>query len=230
MAPRHIERAGDPEIRYQRVPGFEQDVLGLDVAVDDVVAVRVAQGVGHLPADLERLLERELPLALEPLPQRLTLDERHDVVEEAGGFAGVVEGQDVGVAQARREANLPEKPLGAEAGGELGAENLESDRPVVLEVAGEVHHGHAARAEFPLDRVAGGEGGAQDFEGERHGRGPSRCRTSLGVRAALCPIHPRSGFPHSGQNFGEPSTSAPQPTHVVFGAKGVPHSGQNLPP
>ena len=44
-----------PKSATTRVAGGEQDVLGLDVAVDDAVLVRVAQGVGDLARDADRL-------------------------------------------------------------------------------------------------------------------------------------------------------------------------------
>ena len=48
------ERLADAEVRDERVPLVEQDVLGLDVAVHDVVAMRVVERVGHLLRDAER--------------------------------------------------------------------------------------------------------------------------------------------------------------------------------
>ncbi len=44
---------------------LEQDVPGLDVAVQHVVLVGKAQGVGHLGGDAQRVLERELFLAVQ---------------------------------------------------------------------------------------------------------------------------------------------------------------------
>ncbi len=79
------------------MPGGEQDVLGLDVAMHDVARMRVAQGGRHLADELERLLERELPLALQAVAQRLSLHVRHHVVEQAAGRTGVVDGEDVRV-------------------------------------------------------------------------------------------------------------------------------------
>ena len=57
--------------------------------------------------------------------------------------------------------DLAEEALGAEDGRELGAEDLEGDLAVVLQVVGAVDGGHAAAAELALDRVAVGEGSAQ---------------------------------------------------------------------
>ncbi len=57
---RAADGPGDAEVRHQRVPRIQQDVGRLDVAVDHVAAVRVAQRVRHLASDLERLGHREL--------------------------------------------------------------------------------------------------------------------------------------------------------------------------
>ena len=51
------------------------------------------------------------------------------------------------------ELDLALEALGAEAGGELGMEHLERDRPVVPEVLREVDRGHAPAPELALERV-----------------------------------------------------------------------------
>ena len=50
-----------------------------------------------------------------------------------------------------------EEALGAERGGELGAQDLDGDVAIVLEVVREIDGGHAARAELALDAVAVGQ-------------------------------------------------------------------------
>ena len=93
--------------------------------------------------------------------ERLAVDERHDIVEEAVGapFPAVEERQDVGVLQRRGGLDLHHEALGADDGGELGLQDLERHLAVVLEVLGQVHRGHAPLAELPLDAVAVGQGG-----------------------------------------------------------------------
>ena len=91
------DRPGDAEVGDQRVAVREQDVLGLDVAVDDALLVGVPERVGDLAGDPDGVVDRQLRLPVEPVAQRLALDERHDVVEEAVGLARVVQRQDVRV-------------------------------------------------------------------------------------------------------------------------------------
>ena len=80
------ERAGDAEVGDEGVAvAGEEQVLGLDVAVDHAVLVGVVQRLRRLAGDPERVLERELPLAPEPVAQALALDERHGEPELAGG-------------------------------------------------------------------------------------------------------------------------------------------------
>jgi len=58
------------------------------------------------------------------------------------------------VLQRGGEPDLAQEALGAEQGAQLGAEDLESDLPVVLGVPSEVDRGHAAASELALERVA----------------------------------------------------------------------------
>ena len=58
-------------------------------------------------------------------------------------------------------ADLPQEALGAERGGELRVQDLQRDRPVVLEVVGEVDRGHPPAPELALDRVAVGQSGLE---------------------------------------------------------------------
>ena len=55
------------------------------------------------------------------------------------------------------EPDLSLETLGAEAGGELGVQDLEGDRAAVLDVMSEKHGGHPPPAEFPFEPVRAGE-------------------------------------------------------------------------
>ena len=109
--------------------------------------------------------QRELGLARQPLPQRLPVNERHGEPEPAGRLAGIVHGEDVGVVETRGEPNLPNEPLRTQHLRKLRMQNLQGDRTVVPEIAGEIDRGHAATAELALERVAVRQGGFETFKG-----------------------------------------------------------------
>ena len=116
------------------------------------------------PADGERLVDRELPLAVEPLAQRLAPDVGHDIEEEPVGLAGVVQRQDVGVVERGGDPDLAGEAVGAEQRAELGPEHLDRHLAVVPEVVGQVDRRHAAPAELALDGVAALQRGAELFQ------------------------------------------------------------------
>src|SRR5207245_1312500 len=134
------------------------------------VLVRVAQRGRHSAGDLHRGVEWQPSLAPQAIPQRLALHVGHDVVEEARGGAGVVQGQDVRVREAGGDLDLAQETVRAERCREFGPQDLDRDEATVLLVPGEVDRGHPAAAEFTLDRVPPGEGGLQGGQRVGHGR------------------------------------------------------------
>ena len=108
-------------------------------------------GLGH----------RQLAAAGQAVAEGLALDVGHDVIEEAVGVARVDQAEDMGVLEPGGDLDLAGEPLGAERGGQLGAQDLHRHLAVVLQVLGEIHGRHAALAELALDAVAGGEGRLQ---------------------------------------------------------------------
>ncbi len=77
-----IDRARDAEISDDRVPAREQNILRLDIAVNDSLRVRVRQSVGCFAADLGGGVDGQLPLPMDPCPQRLAADVGHEIVEQ----------------------------------------------------------------------------------------------------------------------------------------------------
>ena len=176
---RRAHRAGDTEVRHHGRAARQHDVLGLDVAVHHPVAVRVGQRARHLGGDAERVFLGQLFLARQAVAQGFPFDVRHDVIEEAGRGAGVVQRQDVGMLQPGGGLDLAQKPLGAERRGELGVEDLDRHRSVVLQVLRQKHRRHAPTTQLPLDRVAVSEGLTEGVEQIGHGMwGPSLQRAT----------------------------------------------------
>ena len=54
----------DAEVHHHRAAVVQQNVLGLDVAMDHAVAMRVVERVGHFARDAHRLVDAELRLAV----------------------------------------------------------------------------------------------------------------------------------------------------------------------
>lgn len=133
---------------------LKEDVPGLDVAVDQIALVRVGEPAPDLAQDPRGLLERKCAVPIQPIAQRLSLEEGHDEVEEPVGFPGVVKAEDVWMVELRRDLDLTEKPLGAHRLTELGAEHLDRHRSSVLEVPRQVDDGHPTATELLLDLVA----------------------------------------------------------------------------
>ena len=77
--------------------------------------VRVLQRLRRLLRDAKRVLQRELPLPAQPVPQAFTFDIRHGEPVAPLGFAGVVDRQDVGVLEAGGELDLALEAVVAEA-------------------------------------------------------------------------------------------------------------------
>ena len=143
---------------------MQEDVLGLDVAVDHVLAVRIVERTRHLARDANRLGDRQLAFALESRAECLPRHERHHIVQQAVGVAAVEERQDVRMLQPRGRTDLAQEPLATERRAEVGMQHLDGDIAIVLEIMGEIHGGHAARAEFAFDAVVAGERRLQPFK------------------------------------------------------------------
>ena len=93
-------------------------------------AVGVGERLGDVAEEPHRVGDRQLAAPGQPVAERLALDVRHDVVEEAVGLARVEQRQDVGVLQAGGDLDLADEPLRAQRGRELGAEHLDRDLAV----------------------------------------------------------------------------------------------------
>ena len=145
---------GDPEVGDERDPVGEQDVLGLDVAVDQAVVVRMAQRARHLPGKPQRLVQRQLTLACEAGTQRFPLDVGHHIEEVVAGRAGVEERNDVRMIQPGRDLDLAQESILADGRHQRRFHQLDGDEPIVFDVLGEVDSRHPAAADFADHAIA----------------------------------------------------------------------------
>ena len=143
----------DPEIRDQRVPAGKEDVLGLDVPVNDTASVGMAEGVRDLERDLDRILDGKLPFADQPVAQGLALDERHHIVEQAVGFTGIDEPEDVRMLELGSEPDLALEAIAPHGDRQLGMKDLDGNLAAVTDVLRQEDGRHASAAKLSLDLV-----------------------------------------------------------------------------
>jgi len=135
---------------------------------------------GWLERDANRFVDGQLLLARKPRAERLPVHERHHIEEQTVRFTAVEQRQNVRVLQVCRDADCAQEPLDAEHRAELGAEDLERDRAVVLRVARQEHGGHAALPDLALDTVAIGERSGQARERISHAGRSVSCFAGFG--------------------------------------------------
>ena len=108
-----ILAAGQAEVDDHRLAPrtgrLDHDVGGLQVAVDDLLLVRLLQGQGEL-AHQRRDLALRPALVADQGRQRLALDVGHRQVKLAIDFPGVIHGAEVGVVERGRGAGLFQEP------------------------------------------------------------------------------------------------------------------------
>jgi hypothetical protein len=78
----------------------------------------------------------------------------HDVVEPAVDVARVVQRKDVRMLQPGGDVDLAEKPFATDRRPDLGVEDFDRHRSVVLMVLGQVDRGHPAPTEHALTSYA----------------------------------------------------------------------------
>ena len=170
---RHLRRAGarDAEVGHLDPPlAVDEDVVRLDVAVDEVLAVRDAQCGEDLARVVDRDRDRRGAAGGDQLLQAAPVEVLHRDVVGALGLPAVEDRDDVRVREARCVLRLA-----AEALDELlvvrvpVVQDLDRDPAAQFLVLGEVDVRHAAGAKLAHDLIATIEEGAD--ERVRYGHG-----------------------------------------------------------
>jgi hypothetical protein len=200
--PRGVGQLGQAEVDDLRVAVLgDQDVVGLEIAVNDPGAVRFAESVRDLGQDFDRAAERET--VLQRLAQRLALDQLHGDVVHFGpalraladrlyvhdrlGVSDLVNADDVRVAESRGRARFVGEAADAlPVAGQIGREDFEGNVAAQRAVVGAVDVAHRAGADEGDDLVAGDAGSG--LEGLTASRVGGCCFVGLTL-----PLHGRHG-------------------------------------
>ena len=155
----------------------EQDVGGLDVAVDQAGSVRGVQRRGDLRDDLGGPLGRQRPLVLEQPVQVGARHVAHDEIQLPLGLARAVDRHHVRVVDQRREPRLALEALAeGRIGGAIGRDQLQRDGPPEVELDRPVDDAHAASARDRFDAEV-----AEDVTGGERGHPPMMARSNHGA-------------------------------------------------
>ena len=102
---------GQAKVEHLRVSRTgNEDVGGLDVAMDDPFCVRLRQRLADLHSQLDHPVHRHR-LAADRVLERLPLEQLHSDERRAVVLADLVDGADVGVVERRRRARLAQEAL-----------------------------------------------------------------------------------------------------------------------
>ena len=146
---------GQPEVGQPRdAVDVEQDVRGLDVAVNDSGAVQGVESRRHVGGDAHDVVERKRPLGVDALGDG---DAGHELEREvvlAVGLARVEQADEVAVLDRARRARLAQQAADQSLVAREGRfEQLQSDDVAGLPVRRAEHLAHAALAQDRLDAV-----------------------------------------------------------------------------
>jgi hypothetical protein len=133
----------------------DEDVRGLDVAMDDTLRMCRVERVRDLDAQIENRLDLQR-LATDPKPERLPLLQLHGDKGSPIGLINLVYRADVRVVQGGRSPGLPlETAEGWCVVGEFVGKELQCDVATELQVFRFVDHTHPTAANLAEDAVMG---------------------------------------------------------------------------
>src|SRR5262249_43084257 len=139
-----------------RAHRLEDDVLRLQIAVDDLERVRLAERGEHLTEDVDDATERERPLLVPHAREVAPAQELHDEVELlVGGLAEVDDADRVRVIEAARCARLRDEARDrALLPDEVRVHDLDRDGSTEVRLLRPVDTAHATDADELDDDVA----------------------------------------------------------------------------
>ena len=135
------------------VPG-DHRVGRLEVAMHDLVLVRVRQRVSRLQTIADGLVQPQRAALVEALAQGAALDMLHRDERRAIGVTDFVDRADVRMVQGGSVAGLAQQSAARRVNIARGVNDLERHRPVERRVIREEHGAHAPAAEQALDPIA----------------------------------------------------------------------------
>ncbi len=124
--------------------------------MDDAALMSRFEGVGDLPRDPQRFVDRHGALP-NPVGKRLAFDQLHDERADSRGVGNAIEVRDVGVIERAEYFGFPLKALEPfRIGGDVRRKQFQRNLSLQLRIAGAVNLAHATHAKRG-DDVIGAE-------------------------------------------------------------------------
>ena len=163
------EPAGNAEVGEDCSVNPEEQIAGLDVAVDDPLAVRSVERRQQVASQLSARVDGQASVLFQVVLEGFALQVFHHVEVEAVPLVDLVDRHDVGVPQGGQDLRFPHEPLCGCRGPQLLLQDLDRPQAVERNVADQEHGPHAATAELAQQLVVGRQCFLQTVEEGGHG-------------------------------------------------------------
>ena len=167
----------------------DEEVLGLEVAVDDPLVVGGGQAARDLHARISTALRTASGPPVSRLAQGLALEQLRDDVGRALVDADVVDGEDVGDGSGRpaARASCSKRRRRSASPGERDGQDLDRDLAPQARVVGAIDLAHSAGTQGGDDFVRAQSASREWRHGAVSGRGSiAGCRAALGEERSVC--------------------------------------------
>ena len=151
------QQFGEAEVEDLDLSTIDQEeICRLDVAMDNSSTVCPVEGVSHLNADVDDLMDLEGLGTGEAVSQRQAFHQFHDEEGSAFVLADVVDRADVRVIQRGGRPGFGSEPFhGRQIIGQVLGHELECHGTAQTDIFGSVHDAHPACAELADDSIVG---------------------------------------------------------------------------
>ena len=141
------------EVRYDCCVTRQQNIFGLDVAVDDAFSVSVMQSPRDVAKNRDDLPNGKRSHLAHARAKRFSADERHRVVRDAVGNSCGQNRDDVRMLERSGDSDFPREPLTAYLGRYIRPQHFHDYLAPESLFAGEEYARHASAAELALYSV-----------------------------------------------------------------------------
>ena len=151
---------GNTEVGDQRpaVDTIQQNVVGLDIAMNHPARVRKRQRIGHFEQPAAYVIDGERSALLQLRGEVVPVDAGHHEEHQIPDFVDRINRDDVRMTQLGGRLRLAQKTRAdVTPKGQLRRQQLDRHEPFEALVLGPIHDAHATTTDFPIQFIGGAE-------------------------------------------------------------------------